>query len=70
MKKLTVLFILLQTIHHLSAQEPANKSYIKKMFMIPMRDGVKLNTGVLIPINDSTAYPFLIQRTPYGVNFG
>ncbi|MEO8596270.1 MAG: CocE/NonD family hydrolase [Candidatus Solibacter sp.] len=35
--------------------------------MIPMRDGVGLQTVLLIPRNPSGPLPFLIDRTPYGV---
>lgn len=36
--------------------------------MIPMRDGVKLFTMILSPVNAPHAVPILIQRTPYGAN--
>ncbi len=36
--------------------------------MIPMRDGVKLHTVILKPADITTPLPFLIQRTPYGVD--
>src|SRR5947209_14238262 len=35
--------------------------------MIPMRDGVRLQTVILTPKNPTGPRPFLIQRTPYGV---
>jgi len=35
--------------------------------MIPMRDGVHLETVIFTPTGPSAALPFLIQRTPYGV---
>src|ERR1039457_7148495 len=35
--------------------------------MIPMRDGVRLQTVLLTPKNAQGALPFLIDRTPYGV---
>ena len=34
--------------------------------MIPMRDGVKLFTTILTPVNATKPVPVLIQRTPYG----
>jgi hypothetical protein len=34
--------------------------------MIPMRDGVKLNTVVFSPRNALAPLPFLLMRTPYG----
>jgi hypothetical protein len=36
--------------------------------MIPMRDGVKLHTIILKPADITSPLPFLIQRTPYGVD--
>jgi putative CocE/NonD family hydrolase len=36
--------------------------------MIPMRDGILLNTVVLTPVNNNMSFPFLIVRTPYGVD--
>lgn len=38
--------------------------------MIPMRDGVKLFTIILTPVNASADVPILMQRTPYGANIG
>ena len=35
--------------------------------MIPMRDGVRLQTVILSPKNSKGPLPFLIDRTPYGV---
>jgi putative CocE/NonD family hydrolase len=35
--------------------------------MIPMRDGVKLETVLLAPKEPRKALPFLLRRTPYGV---
>jgi hypothetical protein len=37
------------------------------MVMIPMRDGIKLNTLIFIPKNSKEPLPFLLSRTPYGV---
>ena len=36
--------------------------------MIPMRDGVKLHAVILKPADIATPLPFLMQRTPYGVD--
>jgi hypothetical protein len=41
--------------------------YQRSEAMIPMRDGVKLYTVILKPADIKTPLPFLIQRTPYGV---
>jgi putative CocE/NonD family hydrolase len=51
------------------AQTP---EYVKSDAMIPMRDGVKLHAVILRPVGSdasgATALPFLMQRTPYGVD--
>lgn len=36
--------------------------------MIPMRDGIKLNTVIFTPKDQSEPLPFLLSRTPYGVS--
>jgi putative CocE/NonD family hydrolase len=41
-------------------------SYKLTTVMIPMRDGVKLFTSVLTPVDAKEPVPILIQRTPYG----
>jgi putative CocE/NonD family hydrolase len=48
------------------AQADNITSYKKIEMMIPMRDGVKLFTTVLVPVNATKPVPVLIQRTPYG----
>ncbi|MGB6191513.1 MAG: CocE/NonD family hydrolase [Terracidiphilus sp.] len=42
--------------------------YQRTEAMIPMRDGVKLHTVILKPADITTPLPFLMQRTPYGVD--
>jgi putative CocE/NonD family hydrolase len=42
-------------------------NYIKRTVMVPMRDGTKLNTIVIIPRNAKNA-PMLLTRTPYDAN--
>ena len=39
-------------------------NYIKRTVMIPMRDGVKLNTVIVIP-HGAKGAPVLLTRTPY-----
>ncbi len=41
-----------------------NADYIKRVVMIPMRDGVKLYTVIVIP-KDAVAAPIVLTRTPY-----
>lgn len=35
--------------------------------MVPMRDGVRLNTFVFLPLQQEPPYPVILQRTPYGI---
>jgi uncharacterized protein len=42
--------------------------YRKYEFRVPMRDGVTLFTQVYLPKDKSKTYPFLVQRTPFGVS--
>jgi uncharacterized protein len=44
-------------------------TYTKKSYMIPVRDGIKLFTVVLYPVNCTKKVPILIKRTPYGADF-
>src|SRR5262245_14396658 len=34
-------------------------------FMIPMRDGVKLNTNIFVPKNAGVSLPIILERSPY-----
>ena len=43
------------------------EQYTKYEYRIPMRDGVRLFTSVLVPKDASTTYPFLMMRSPFGV---
>src|SRR2546422_749304 len=36
--------------------------------MIPMRDGVRLHTSIFVPKADHGPLPFMLQRTPYGID--
>jgi putative CocE/NonD family hydrolase len=49
--------------------EPTNDGfdYIRREVMIPMRDGVRLHTVVLVPKRSKGA-PMLLTRTPYNAN--
>ena len=35
--------------------------------MVPIRDGVRLNTFVYLPESGGPSYPVILQRTPYGI---
>jgi len=44
----------------------AANDYVKRVEMIPMRDGIKLHTIILIP-NGAAEAPIVFSRTPYNV---
>ena len=49
-------------------QSPATPDrYDRQTVMIPMRDGVRLNTEIFVPKTATTPLPILFRRTPYGV---
>jgi len=51
-----------EPVHHLF------HDYTRTEVMIPMRDGIKLHAIILKPADISTPLPFLLERTPYGVD--
>ena len=75
MRLLSRLFLLIP-VGVLCAQSPGNdipkdytvpdaaNDYIKRDVMIPMRDGIKLHTVIVIPKGARNA-PILFTRTPY-----
>jgi uncharacterized protein len=48
-------------------QGPSKPVFTLQEVMIPMRDGVHLQTAILAPVGQSGALPILFRRTPYGV---
>ncbi len=49
------------------APQPAKPFFKFQEVMIPVRDGVHLQTVILTPIDQHGPLPILIRRTPYGV---
>ena len=47
--------------------EAIKANYTKYEYKIPMRDGVKLFTSVLVPKDTAKPHPILLDRTPYSV---
>ena len=45
------------------------RPYSREEAMIPMRDGVKLHAVILRPTDTHDALPFILSRTPYGVDW-
>ena len=51
-----------------AAQQPSDKPLFRlQEVMIPMRDGVHLQTAILTPADQQGPLPILFRRTPYGV---
>jgi putative CocE/NonD family hydrolase len=48
-------------------QPPAASPFKLEEVMIPVRDGVHLQTVILTPVDQKGALPILFRRTPYGV---
>jgi uncharacterized protein len=48
-------------------QAPAKPIFTLQEVMIPVRDGVHLQTVILTPVDQQTPLPILFRRTPYGV---
>ncbi len=66
MKKLLCLFFAACYLSNPSFSQADVLFYSKKEVMIPMRDGVKLFTEIISPVNATSKLPILITRTPYG----
>src|SRR5204863_4186444 len=48
-------------------QAPPQPAFTFQEVMIPMRDGVRLQTAILTPTDRTGPLPILFRRTPYGV---
>jgi putative CocE/NonD family hydrolase len=63
-------FLLLLPVGRLPAQQAAAAPFTFEEVMIPMRDGVRLQTVILTPTDRRGPLPILFRRTPYGVPAG
>jgi putative CocE/NonD family hydrolase len=54
----------------LAAQQAPDldQRFTKTEILITMRDGVRLNTAIYVPKNQKGPLPFLLLRTPYGID--
>jgi uncharacterized protein len=70
MRSLFVGILLITATSAVSAQvnNPAADRFTRMNVMIPMRDGVKLNTDIYVPKDQAGPLPFLLNRTPYGID--
>jgi putative CocE/NonD family hydrolase len=69
MRLFTILFVLSIPVAFLGqAQQPVAKPLFTFLeVMIPMRDGVRLQSVILAPVDQNGPLPILFRRTPYGV---
>ena len=67
-QKFLLIFLFICQFTISNAQTDTASIYIKKTYMVPMRDGIKLFTVVLSPVNYPHPVPILIERTPYGAD--
>jgi len=68
----TILIVLFSFSAISAAQQPASQPEAKPLFnlqevMIPVRDGVHLQTVILTPVDQHGPLPIMFRRTPYGV---
>lgn len=63
---LAVAFALLAPVALRAQQDPAAAFEVRDV-MIPMRDGIRLHTKLFVPREQSGPLPFILMRTPYGV---
>ena len=68
MKKIFLSLVFIPALFLAQAQTNFVARYKKTSAMIPMRDGIKLYTVILSPVDAKQPLPVLIQRTPYGAN--
>ncbi len=62
------LLIAIFAVAQQTPQQPAAKPLFKlQEVMIPVRDGVHLQTAILTPVDQQGPLPILFRRTPYGV---
>ncbi len=60
--------LLILSMHSARAQRPtAGAVFTLEEVMIPMRDGARLQTVIMRPVDRTEPLPILLLRTPYGV---
>jgi len=64
----TLGFLLLSANLLFAQQTKPDDKYNRQEVMIPMRDGIKLHTVIFTPKEQKGKLPFLMTRTPYGVD--
>jgi uncharacterized protein len=64
---LPLLLVIASATAQQAAPAPAAPPFTLKEVMVPVRDGVHLQTVILTPTNQQGPLPILFRRTPYGV---
>src|SRR5450432_3706936 len=64
---LVCVFLLVVFASAIQAQEVPAPPFKFQEVMIPVRDGVHLQTVILTPVDKKGPLPILFRRTPYGV---
>src|SRR5512142_1976943 len=62
-----VLVLFLCTVTSIAQNAPTENEFKRVEVMVPMRDGVHLQTVYFLPLNQKEPLPILMMRTPYGV---
>src|ERR1035437_625596 len=63
-----ITIFLLFTLYSVGQTGTDTLTYSRHELLIPMRDGIRLNTVIYSPLGISEQVPFLFLRTPYGVS--
>src|ERR1041385_4995072 len=67
MMKFCIVAALVVTANLPAQQPPAKPVFTFEEVMIPVRDGVRLQTVIMTPADQKGPLPILFRRTPYGV---
>jgi len=65
--RLSVVALLVAAAAPAQQQPPPQPAFTFQEVMIPVRDGVHLQTAILTPTDKTGPLPILFRRTPYGV---
>ena len=66
-RSLMIGFSTLLTVTAAAQQRDSAPAFKLEEVMVPVRDGVHLQTAIITPVNQSGPLPILFTRTPYGV---
>ena len=67
LRRSTLFLVCAATLGFIAPQRSQSPAFTYKKVMVPVRDGVRLETVILAPAGASRPLPILFRRTPYGV---